>query len=559
MRYFAADPAGSMATLEEMYRSSRADLVAEALQVLEEPGEHPGQISLIAFLAKKQELLPLLKQVALPWASRLLLAKLALRVDPDLDQALAREILSSHEPQLTQDLLEILSQTRVRAEVVERLAPLLRSPHPRVHSKMAFLMARVAPEGAWVTEGLADPDPRVRANIVEALWHQKSPFANAIFQQAAADPHHRVAANAIHGLYLQGDPAALPKIRHLLLDTGGLDRRAGLWLLERTRDPRYVSLLGKLIGKVEPEARTRCLKVIQASKSRKEQAVQRGRIAIEWFPGAPGHARFTATLAGRRLTSLHPFDVILHAGGQVVDHYSLKARSPAPRRQVVLLTGECPNWGPAWRESLPAPVSAAPSPDRFGFLHYAPEPQDPAIPEVAFSLLGVNVTAAKTAAKAEASARPTGISWCGPRLASLRRAFDQPVPAAADLNAALRQAAAQVDLAAAETHFVVLDEIPSPVNDLPEKLQFDVLTTRFDEGLAARCARHGGSLQVVTTVDQAVHALERLERSWHASYDVAFPAPVTVDHVEVFSESGYGEFVVKMVGAQGLEPRASSV
>ena len=566
-----------MATLEEMYRSNRAGLITEAMRALNEGGENPGHISLVAFLVKKQELIGLLCARDTLLAGRIRIAKLAFRLDANLDQAIADRILSGagapgpagdpQKDQQTHDLLEVLSQTRVRPEVVDGLAPLLRDPNPRVHSKMALLMARVAPEGEWVQEGLASPDPRVRANVVEALWQQKGPFANSIFHRSASDLHHRVAANAIYGLYLQGDPSALSKIR-CLLDTGGLERRAGLWILERTRDARYLSLLGKLIGKVEPEARTRCLKLIQAVKARKEQSGQRGLVKLDWFPASPGLARLNATLGERRLTNLHPFELILQASGQVIERFELRARPGGVSRQVVLLVSDCPDWKSAWREALPAPVGPARVPanglagDQFGFLHYVDEPEKPGSP---------------AASPPTPPASPQNITWCGTALASVRRTFDKVEPGANNLGAAMRRAASQLQSPYAEIHLVVLDQTGKflecdAVEDLPqERFLLDVISGRFHAGLATRCAARGGRFEVVSSGEEAARHFASLHRSWQADYDVSFPVDQAVDTVEILSDSGYGAFTTErsgkngevegtvMVGAQGLEPRASSV
>ena len=577
-----------MTTLEEMYQTNRAGLMTEAISQLTAAGENPGHISLVAFLVKKQELLPLLCNSGTSLASRIRLAKLGIRVDGRLDQALADRILASPSDQDRYDLLEILSQTRVRTEVVERLEPLLRDPNPRVHSKIAFLMARASPEGAWVREGLADPDARVRANVVEALWHQKSAFANQIFHRAAGDAHHRVAANAIHGLYLQGDPEALPMIRHLLQDSNGLARRAGLWLVERTRDPRYLALLGKLIGKVEPEARPRCLKVIQTAKARKEQSMQRGALKLEWFVAGPGLGRFRAMLGERHLTNLHPFDLNLQAGGQVVDRFALKARPTAEGRRIVLLAGECPEWKSVWRDALPGAANVPG--EKFGFVHYAPEPPaeapkqavEAAPARVAYRLLGVDVTEAikqppvpqppgpqSPVATTLANRAPTGITWSGAGFSSLRRTFDRVQPGGASLGEAIRQAISQLG-AGGQTHFLVLDErgdfLATDVTENLAELSFslDVVSTRPHAGIAARCAGRGGKYEVVVSCEEAARYVAALHQSWQADYDVAFAADVEVDGLEVFSESGYGVLAIEnpkavMVGAQGLEPRASSV
>ena len=565
MRYFASDPVGSMGTLEQMYREDRVALLDEAVRLLSNSAENPGSIGVIAFLVKKRELLPLLRQAETPLGSRIRVAQLGLRVDPNLDQVIAGQILNDFSPGERQDLLEILSQTRVRLEVISRLAAVLRDPNPRVHSKMAFLMARVAPDGEWVTEGIADGDPRVRANVVEALWNQKGEFASQLFHRASEDAHHRVSANAIYGLYLQGDPTALAKIRHLLLGSDGLARRAGLWLVERTKDPRYLSMLGKLIGKVEPEARARCLRVIQAAKARKAEAVQRGRLKIDWLPGHPGQARMTITVEPkhRRLTSLHPFEVVIQAGGQVLDDYRLVARPAAPARAVVLMVGECPDWKAAWRDALPAgtgPVGTGS--DRFGYLHVepAPEPEEPEPEErvapaaAAFRLLGMEVVSAKPEVSpqvAPAAVPAVAITWCGSALPALRRTFEGSQQGIATWPEAMRQVAGQVagqvDGKLGERHVVLLDQRGAftgqdvrALAELTNGFTLDVISGTPHAGLAARCEEKGGRYHLAATADEAARHLGELNRYWQADYELTYPPTPAIDGMEICCEWGYG-------------------
>ncbi len=564
MRYFASDPVGSMGTLEQMYREDSAGLLGEAMRMLSNSAENPGSIGVIAFLVRKRELLPLLRLTATPLGSRVRVAQLGQRVDPNLDQGIADQILDDLGPGERQDLLEILCQTRVRLEVIARLAPVLQDPNPRVHSKMALLMARVAPEGEWVTEGMADNDPRVRANVVEALWNQKSEFANRLFHRAAADAHHRVSANAIYGLYLQGDPSALGKIRHLLMGSDGLARRAGLWLLERTKDPRYLSVLGKLIGKVEPEARARCLRVIQAAKLRKAEALQRGELRIDWLPGHPGQTRLTITAEPkhRRLTGLHPFDIVIRAGGEVLDDYRLVARPAATARAVVLMVGPCPDWKTAWRDAFPmgpragsgTGAATGPGGDRFGYLHVEPasEPKERAAPAIAaFRLLGMEVSSAQAESSQAEASRPAApalaITWCGSALPALRRAFEGSPKGMATWPAAMRQVAGQLDAKLGEGHVVLLDQLGAfPVQDvraladLGKGLTLDVISSAPHPELAARCAENGGRYHLAGTAEEAGRHLGQLHRYWQADYELTYSATQAIDGMEVCCDWGFG-------------------
>ena len=553
-----------MSTLEQMYGEDRVGLMGEALRLLSNSAENPGSIGVIAFLVRKRELVPLLRQAETPLASRILVAQLGQRVDSNLDHLIADQILNNFGPADRQDLLEILSQTRVRLEVISRLAPVLRDPDPRVHSKMAFLMARVAPEGEWVAEEIANADPRVRANVVEALWNQKSEFASQLFHRAAEDPHHRVSANAIYGLYLQGDPAALGKIRHLLLGSDGLARRAGLWLAERTKDPRYLALLGKLIGKVEPEARGRCLRVIQAAKGRKEEALRRGGLVIDWLPGRPGQARLTITGSKpRRLIGLHPFDLVIHARGQVLDDYRLVARPAGPARTVVLMLGECPDWQTVWRHAPAGTGStgtgsigtglAGAAEDRFGYLHVEPAPEIKAITDPAkatFQMLGVQVATGKPDVSGKGVARvapPVCVTWCGTALPALRRACERSRQGIATWSAAMKQVATEVDTKLSEAHVVLFDQLGAftdqdvrALAELTKDITLNVISGAPHAGLAAHCEETGGRYQVAATADEAARQLGQLHRYWQADYEVTHPPTPRIDGIEVCCDWGYG-------------------
>ena len=96
--------------------------------------------------------------------------------------------------------LDIVSELPPNRHVLLAVAKLLRHRNPHIRSKAALLYSRASKNPDWVRKMLAEPDARVRANAVEGLWENRSPFAIALFKEAALDPDHRVAANALIGL-----------------------------------------------------------------------------------------------------------------------------------------------------------------------------------------------------------------------------------------------------------------------------------------------------------------------------------------------------------------------
>lgn len=119
----------------------------------------------------------------------------------------------------------------------------LKSPEPRVKSKIALTVGRLTHNLHWLSRQLADPDHRVRANIVESLWNVHVEGIEQILRQASNDHHHRVVANAACAYYKLGRIEAFELCRSLLSNTDTVARRAGLWAVRHIGDPRFLDYL----------------------------------------------------------------------------------------------------------------------------------------------------------------------------------------------------------------------------------------------------------------------------------------------------------------------------
>ncbi len=91
-----------------------------------------------------------------------------------------------------------------------------------------------------------DPDPRLRASIVEYLWTSAEPVARLVFEEALRDPQPRVRANGLVGLYRLGDPRALAGLARMAGSPQALHRAVARWAMEVIQDPRLEPLLAKL-------------------------------------------------------------------------------------------------------------------------------------------------------------------------------------------------------------------------------------------------------------------------------------------------------------------------
>ena len=115
-------------------------------------------------------------------------------------------------------VLTVVENLDSLSRTLPMLVQMARSCDNIVRSKATLLASRAQADGRMVTEQLKDPDPRVRANALEALWGIRKSGAVQSFRLAADNPdeHQRVVVNAIVGLYLAGfQDEAMKRLRHL--------------------------------------------------------------------------------------------------------------------------------------------------------------------------------------------------------------------------------------------------------------------------------------------------------------------------------------------------------
>ena len=93
---------------------------------------------------------------------------------------------------------------------------------------------------------LRDDTARVRANAIEGLWDVQVEGLEELLHSALRDPNHRVAANAALALYKIGDPAAVANFYGMLRRPDEMFRRAALWAVGQTRDPRFLKTVTHL-------------------------------------------------------------------------------------------------------------------------------------------------------------------------------------------------------------------------------------------------------------------------------------------------------------------------
>jgi hypothetical protein len=152
-------------------------------------------------------------------------------------------------------ILDVLDEISPGTRLLMIIGHLTGYAEQRVASKAALLVGRRLQNHEWVERHLSSPDPRIRANVVEALWRVNSALAARTLRKCLQDENNRVQGNAIIGLHMLGDQNVNWRIRQLTKDLRSAYRQTAAWVIGRVKDPELTPLLEGLL--VDPDARVR--------------------------------------------------------------------------------------------------------------------------------------------------------------------------------------------------------------------------------------------------------------------------------------------------------------
>jgi hypothetical protein len=206
----------------------------------------------IALLSARGMLVPMLRDLSSSDRGAAgVVAQLAQRMDPRFDRSLARQAPEAKAPldrarPNPEFLLGLLDALSGGLCLLPLLAPLRESEDPKIRARMALLLGRITRGQDWFQALEQDPDPRVRANVVESLWSVEGASSLACFERSLQDRHHRVVANALVGLYLQGVTSGVSGLVRLAQHHESLFRAAATWAMGRTGDTRFLPVLRQM-------------------------------------------------------------------------------------------------------------------------------------------------------------------------------------------------------------------------------------------------------------------------------------------------------------------------
>jgi hypothetical protein len=247
---------------EDMAREIRALLALDkeqfyfdALRVLRTSDVSPGARYLTALMLDRGLLARALCEPALAEPRVLGIMQVLLEERPESDLTLTKALVEhSHGKQPSggrNPLLRVLNLLEPLANatrIAPRLLPLLRHKDPQLRSKVVGIIGRGGRNTQWVARQMADPDPRIRANAIEALWGLDDQESRDLLKAAMQDPHNRVVGNALVGLYHAGDCTSITELLKMAHEGTPPFRSTAAWAMGETGDPRFEDALKALTG-----------------------------------------------------------------------------------------------------------------------------------------------------------------------------------------------------------------------------------------------------------------------------------------------------------------------
>jgi hypothetical protein len=351
VRTFESDAHISRKLIRELLENDRDLFYASSIDVLKTLPESRGMQHLVALMAANGMLLEALCDPSLNKDQAMSLGRMAVRVNPAVDASLARGLADSETGQgtiLVRDgprLMEILCEVGDPSRMTASMLRLLRHPNERLRSQAVKVVGRGSKSAKWVRQRLNEPDPRIRANAIEALWSVATEEARILLQYAAADSHNRVAANALMGLYYLGECSVLTELVKMAHSESALFRSSAAWAMGETRDFRFSETLRRLLNDGDPTVRKRAFAALAKLKTAAAQIIGSGtwHVAGRWLAGesAKGTRRLMVAVAGedaRELPKIPSLGFVLSEAGTYVTSYRVTEKpAPDPMSVVFLL------------------------------------------------------------------------------------------------------------------------------------------------------------------------------------------------------------------------------
>lgn len=345
---YERNPADTLRRLDEVFeqRSANAPPLprGEALSVAL---RSRGAEFFVAYLMRRDELFPLLLDPhGLSMDDATAALKFAMQMEPGCDVAqLESMVRAPHTAESLTRLIDLASRVRLSGRLRPVLERLRDHENPFLSSKVDLMLKRLDLTERSMWQRLKDPDPRVQADAVEALWGEDTQESREIFLRAINSPSDRLVGNGLYGLYLLGDTTSIRIAFDLAENQSPVVRPTAIWFMGQTGDPRFLPWLVEAMGTSDNRLRSRIFQAIRQIRERRAQAAAAGKLRTHILSAAltaqrERVVRFTVAGNGRPvIRRLLATQVLFTEADRSVLDYTIRPTRQAPAEIVALCCG----------------------------------------------------------------------------------------------------------------------------------------------------------------------------------------------------------------------------
>ena len=190
----------------------------------------------------------------------------------DSDPANTRRGPSLTGPSMTR-AMDILDQTSPGLRLMSVIRHLPNHADERVSTKGALFVGRRVNNPSWTARQLAQENPRLRANAVEASWGKKSEEALQILRDCTGDASPRVAGNGLIGLFMAGCPEVVDRALAMSESAEPRLRSTAAWAMGKIGNPVFVGRLTALLRDENPQVRSTAVRsLVEVGRNERKRA-----------------------------------------------------------------------------------------------------------------------------------------------------------------------------------------------------------------------------------------------------------------------------------------------
>ncbi len=319
--------------IRELVETDPQSFRNDALRLLKTPSSSRGVRYVVKLLVSNDFLFQALCDPAMSMPESLALARAAIKVEPLIDIAVAKQLaeaVGELTPETACRVLDVLDEISNGNRIMRSLMRLLQQTNPQIRTKAVLMVGRARRSVKWVQSRFAESDPRKRANSVEALWGIDTVEARDALRAGTRDGSNRVAGNALVALHRMGDPWMIQEVMKMATAEDWLFRASAAWVMGETGDPRFLGTLGNMMRDGNALVRRRTFAALGKIKNAMAQT-RKGR---EWrltaslltAGGTVRRIRLEAAGEGGELPKITPTQFLLIEDGQPVTKYEVEER-----------------------------------------------------------------------------------------------------------------------------------------------------------------------------------------------------------------------------------------